>query len=147
MIDTGKRAIPPATRLVIGRLACILGVQGGLAFSFALLHGVDATRTGVTIAFLIAAPAMAIAMGLRGIDPSARIVIALAAAAVVNALVAEAMLATGRWSIPGGVGAVGMISVGIGFAAGAASSLSVLSASIRRVAVAHADNERTDCTS
>lgn len=129
---------------MIGRLACIAGVQGGLAVSFALLHGVDATRTGVTIAYLIVAPAMAIAMGLRGIDPLARMVIAFAAAAVVNALVAETMLATGRWSIPGGVAAVGVISAAIGLAVSAGSSLS---AGVRRAAVAHADNERADYTS
>ncbi len=141
------RAISPAIRPMTGRLAIIVGAQAVLALSFALLHGVDATRTGVTIAFLIAAPAMAIAMGLRGIDPLARMVIALAAVAVVNALVAETMLVTGRWSIPGGVAAVGVISAAIGLAAGASSSSSVLSAGIGRAAVAHAENERADCTS
>ncbi|MGH4007097.1 MAG: hypothetical protein ACRDTH_02825 [Pseudonocardiaceae bacterium] len=129
-----------------GRLAGIIGAQGGLAVSFALLHGVDATRTGVTIAFLIAAPATAIAMGLRGIDPLGRMVIALATAAVVNTLVAQTMLVTGMWSIAGGVAAVGVISAGIGLATGTSTSSSVLSADVRRAAVAHADNERADCT-
>ena len=113
-------------RQVTGRLASIAGVQGVLAVGLVLLPGGDAMGTGVTIAFLIAAPAAAMAMGLRRVDPLARIVIALAAAAVVNTLVAETMVATGTWSIPGGVGAVGVISVGIGLAAGAGSTLSVL---------------------
>ena len=95
----------PVTRLVAVRLASMVGVQGMLALGFTLLHGVDATRTGVTIAFLIAAPALAMAMGLRGIDPLALMVIALAAVAVVNTLVAEAMLVTGNWSTPGAVAA------------------------------------------
>ncbi|MDQ4104540.1 MAG: hypothetical protein M3186_12815 [Actinomycetota bacterium] len=113
-------------RQVTSRLASIVGVQGVLAVGLVLLPGGDAMGTGATIAFLIAAPAAAMAMGLRGVDPLARIVIALAAAAVVNTLVAEAMVATGTWSIPGGVGAVGVISVGIGLAAGAGTTLSVL---------------------
>lgn len=139
-------SISPATRLVTVRLASMVGAQGALALGFVLLHGVDATRTAVTIAFLLAAPALAMVMGLRGIDPLALMVIALAAMAVVNAAVAEAMLATGNWSIPGGVAAVGMISAGIGLAACASSSSSILPAVVRRAAVAHAENERADCT-
>lgn len=139
--------ISPVTRLVTVRLASMVGAQGVLALGFALLHGVDATRTGATIAFLIAAPALAMVIGLRGIDPLGLTVIALAAVAVVNGLVAEAMLATGNWSIPGGVAAVGMISAGFGLAACASSSSSILSAGVRRAAVAHAENERADCTS
>ena len=139
--------ISPATRLVPGRLACMVGAQGVLALGFALLHGIDATRTGVTIAFLIAAPALAMVLGLRGIDPLALMVIALAAVAVINALVAEAMLATGNWSIPGGVAAVGMISAGIGLAACTSSSSSVLSVGVRRAAAAHAEDECADRTS
>ena len=139
--------ISPVTRLVTVRLASMVGAQGMLALGFALLHGVDATRTGVTIAFFIAAPALAIVMGLRGIEPLARIVIALAAVAVVNALVAEAMLATGNWSIPSGVAAVGMISAGIGLAACTSSSSSVLSVGVRRAAAAHAEDECADRTS
>lgn len=118
-------------RQVAGRLASIVGVQGVLAVGLVLLPGVDATGTGVTIAFLIAAPAVAMAMGLHGVDPLARIVIALATAAVVNTLVAEIMLATGTWSIPGGVAAVGVISVGIGLAAGTGSTSSVLPSGAR----------------
>jgi hypothetical protein len=136
----------PVTRLVAVRLASMVGAQGALALGFTLLHGVDATRTGVTIAFLIAAPALAMAMGLRGIDPLALMVIALAAVVVVNTLVAEAMLVTGNWSAPGAVAAVGMISAGIGLAACASSSSFTSSAGVRRAAVAHAENERADCT-
>jgi hypothetical protein len=139
-------SISLATRLVIVRLASMVGVQGVLALGFVLLYGVDATRTAVTIAFLIAAPALAMVMGLRRIDPLALMVIALAAVAVVNALVAEAMLATGNWSIPGGVAAVGMISAGIGLAACASSSASLSSAGVCRAAPAQAENERADCT-
>ncbi|MGH4021364.1 MAG: hypothetical protein ACRDT0_19470 [Pseudonocardiaceae bacterium] len=96
----------------------MLAVGFTLAAGFALVDGGDGLVAGFTVAFLAVAPAIAVAMPLRGLDPLARTVLALAAAAVVNALVAEAMLATDTWSIPGGVAAVGVVSAVVAAAAG-----------------------------
>lgn len=94
---------PSGVTSIVAALGTVL-VAGILAVAGAGLAPV------VTAAFLVVAPAAAVAVPLRGFEPLARIVLALAAAAVVDALVAEAMLATGTWSIPGGVAAVGAIS-------------------------------------
>lgn len=107
----------------------------------------DGLGTGLTVVFLLVAPAIAFAMPLRGVDPLARIVLALTAAVVINALVAEVMVATNTWSIEGGVAAVGVISAVIWLTTSATSALSVASADTRREIVANTQNDRKDVTS
>ncbi|MFK0283340.1 hypothetical protein ACIQVL_23165 [Streptomyces sp. NPDC090499] len=61
--------------------------------------------------FLLAAPAAAIGAALRGLDPPARVLTALAGAVALDMLVAQGMLATHHWSWRGGIVAVAAISV------------------------------------
>ncbi|MEU3839989.1 hypothetical protein AB0E88_08140 [Streptomyces sp. NPDC028635] len=68
-------------------------------------------RGPCTAFFLLAAPGCAIGAALRGLDPFGRVPGAVAGAIVVNMLVAQAMLAVHRWSVPGGVIAVTVLSV------------------------------------
>lgn len=104
---------------VPGRVATIVDALGTLLVGCILAVASDGLAAGVIAVFLVAAPAAAVAVPLRGLDPLARTVLASAAVVVVNAVVAEAMLATGRWSPPGGVAAVGLISAVIWLVNGA----------------------------
>ena len=61
-------------------------------------------------AFLLVAPAVPAAVLWRAVDPLARLVLAGTAAVVVDAAVAEVMLAAASWSLPGGRTAVAVIS-------------------------------------
>jgi hypothetical protein len=75
------------------------------------LTGTDSPlRAPLTLFFLLAAPAAAIAAALRGLEPFGRTVAAVAGAVVVNMLVAQGMLAVHRWSVRGGIVAVTAIS-------------------------------------
>lgn len=89
---------------------------------------------GVITAFLLAAPAMAVAVPLSVLKPLERILVAMATAAIINAGVAEAMLATDKWSIRGGVAAVGVISAAVWLTISAIST-SVKTADTKRVSV------------
>ena len=60
-------------------------------------------------AFLLVAPAIPAAVLWRAVDPLARLVLAGAAAVIVDAVVAEVMLATGTWSLPTGLAAVAVV--------------------------------------
>ncbi|WP_245790583.1 hypothetical protein [Streptomyces monashensis] len=68
-------------------------------------------RGPCTLFFLLAAPAAAVAAALRGLDPYARTLAALAGSVVLNMLVAQGMLAVHRWSVHGGVIAVTALSL------------------------------------
>ncbi|MER8061311.1 MULTISPECIES: hypothetical protein [unclassified Streptomyces] len=70
-----------------------------------------ALRGPGALLFLLLAPAAALATALRGLDPFARALCALAGAVVVDMLVAQVMLATHRWSVRGGVAAVAVLSL------------------------------------
>jgi hypothetical protein len=79
------------------------------------LAGINSSIRGpAVLLFLVAAPALAVAGLLRGLDPVARIVVAVAAAVAVNVLVAQAMLAVGAWSPRAGLVAIAVISAVIG---------------------------------
>ncbi|MBT2508251.1 hypothetical protein J7I98_20635 [Streptomyces sp. ISL-98] len=67
-------------------------------------------RPPFTLFFLIAAPASAVAAGLRGMEPLGRLVASTAGAVALNLLVAQAMLATHIWSVRGGVAAIAGLS-------------------------------------
>ncbi|GAA2933535.1 hypothetical protein [Streptomyces enissocaesilis] len=67
-------------------------------------------RAPFTLFFLIAAPACAVAAGLRGLEPLGRLVASAAGAVALNLLVAQTMLATHIWSVRGGVAAITTIS-------------------------------------
>ncbi|KUN20705.1 hypothetical protein AQJ23_34225 [Streptomyces antibioticus] len=83
---------------------------GGFGALLAQTGSDSPLRGPFTLFFLLAAPAVALAAALRGLEPFARVLTALAGSVVVNMLVAQGMLATHRWSYRGGVVAVTMIS-------------------------------------
>lgn len=112
-----------------------------------LAAGADGVAAGVTAAFLFAAPATAVVVPLNVLDPLSRICLGVAAAAVVNALVAEAMLATGTWSVPGGVAAVGVTSAVIWLGNSAVSGSSFAAAGPGREVPGHPVSEGAEGTS
>jgi hypothetical protein len=86
-----------------------MGAATAVAAVGALLALTDSgspLRGPCTLFFLLAAPAAAGAAALRGLDPYARTLAALAGSVVLNMLVAQGMLAVHRWSVHGGVIAV-----------------------------------------
>ncbi|QMV12258.1 hypothetical protein GJU35_10420 [Streptomyces lincolnensis] len=84
-------------------------MAGGGAL-LALADADSPLRAPLTLFFLLAAPAAAIAAALRGLDPFGRLLTAVAGSVVLNMLVAQGMLATHRWSVRGGIVAVTALS-------------------------------------
>ncbi|MEU9211540.1 hypothetical protein AB0D27_27280 [Streptomyces sp. NPDC048415] len=75
------------------------------------LADVDSPLRGpFTLFFLLAAPSVAIAAALRGLDPFGRLLASVAGAITVDMLVAQGMLAVHRWSVRGGIAAVTALS-------------------------------------
>jgi hypothetical protein len=60
------------------------------------------------VAFVLVAPALAIARLLPSVNAAVAVIVAAAGAAVINALVAQVMLSANAWSPPAGVIAVGL---------------------------------------
>jgi len=78
----------------------VLAVVAGSVTAILAVANVDTpVRAPLVVIFLLAAPAAAIAGLLDRFDPLARLVMAGAAAVVINFLVAEIMLAAGLWSV------------------------------------------------
>jgi hypothetical protein len=89
-------------------------LAAGCAGAIFALAGLNvAVRGPLVLLFLVAAPALAIAGWLRGLDRAGRIIVALTSAIVLNALVAETMLAAGAWSPRAGLIAVAGLSAAI----------------------------------
>lgn len=97
-----------------GDLAPLLaGAATAVGAAGALLAFADSDsplRAPLTLFFLLAAPAAAIAAALRGLEPFGRTLASLAGAVVVNMLVAQGMLALHSWSATGGILAVTALS-------------------------------------
>ncbi|MFD0311282.1 hypothetical protein [Streptomyces sp. NPDC059517] len=92
--------------LLAGAATTIAGVGAVLA-----LADIDSPlRAPFTLFFLLAAPAAAVAIALRNLEPVGRVLASLSAATAVNLLVAQGMLAVHRWSVPGGIAAVAALS-------------------------------------
>ncbi|MFJ2718426.1 hypothetical protein [Streptomyces sp. NPDC087437] len=79
---------------------------GGIGALLALTGSNSPLRGPLTLFFLLAAPATAIAAALRGLDPFGRVLVSVAGAVVLDMLVAQGMLAVHRWSVSGGLLAV-----------------------------------------
>ncbi|WP_237522123.1 hypothetical protein [Streptomyces sp. SID1328] len=94
--------------------ALLAGAAAGTAACGALLALTDSgspLRGPCALFFLLAAPALAIAVALRGLDPFGRLIAALAGAVALDMLVAQAMLTVHRWSVTGGIVAVTVLSL------------------------------------
>ncbi|MFH8341370.1 hypothetical protein [Streptomyces sp. AM6-12] len=99
-----NRDLPP---LLAGAAAAV-PVAGAL---LALTDSGSALRAPCALLYLLLAPAAGIALALRGLDPFARTLCALAGAVVVDMLVAQVMLAVHQWSVRGGVAVVAVLSL------------------------------------
>ncbi|MFE6485237.1 hypothetical protein ACFVGN_20165 [Streptomyces sp. NPDC057757] len=111
--DPGRDLLP-----LLGGAATVVAVVGAV---LALADVESPLRAPFTLFFLLAAPAMAVAAALRGLEPFGRLLVSVAAAVAVNMLVAQGMLALHQWSTTGGIVAVTAIS-----------TLTLLLASVRR---------------
>jgi hypothetical protein len=80
------------------------GIASGAAGS------ADPTGRASVVAFLVAAPMLAVYRLLPGMSSAVALVVAAAGAITVNATVAQAMLTADVWSRPGGVIAVGLVA-------------------------------------
>ncbi|WP_433855626.1 hypothetical protein [Streptomyces kronopolitis] len=110
----------PARRPVGAAVSLALGAAAGAGILGAVLAlaGIDSPlRAPLTLFFLLAAPAGAIATALGRMDPLARAVVAGAGALAVDLLVAQAMLTLHLWSIRGGVAAVAVFSLALALVA------------------------------
>jgi hypothetical protein len=92
-------------------------IGAGLCGAGLALAGANSPlRSPLVLLFLASAPLLAVAELLRGVDPFARILVACAAMVVINAGVAETMLAAGLWSPRAGLIAIMTISALLGLA-------------------------------
>ncbi|MEU1292531.1 hypothetical protein ABZ439_08890 [Streptomyces sp. NPDC005840] len=106
-----ERAKTVAGRDLPPLLAGVATALGGTGAVLALTDADFWMRGPLTLFFLLAAPASALAAVLAGLEPLGRTLAALAGAVVVDMLVAQGMLAVHRWSVHGGIIAVSVISL------------------------------------
>ncbi|MEU6842068.1 hypothetical protein ABZ930_09370 [Streptomyces sp. NPDC046716] len=104
------KADRPQGRDALYLLAGAGAVAAGAGLVLALTHTGSPLRGPLTLFFLLAAPGAAFATALRGLDPGVRILVSAAGAVCVVMLIAQGMLATHRWSVDGGVIAVGALT-------------------------------------
>ncbi|MEV5956393.1 hypothetical protein AB0M11_21920 [Streptomyces sp. NPDC051987] len=93
--------------LLAGAATAVAGTGALLAFT----DSGASSRGPFALFYLLAAPAVAIGAALRGLDPFARVLTALAGAVALDMLVAQGMLATHHWTWRGGLVAVTTISL------------------------------------
>lgn len=93
-----------------GRLTAALAMVTGAARI--MLEGRPSGPFGhaVIAAFLLAAPALAIASLLPNVNGAVALIVGAAGAVSINALVAQSMVSANAWSPRGGVVAVGVIA-------------------------------------
>ncbi|MFF4119789.1 hypothetical protein ACFY0P_40990 [Streptomyces sp. NPDC001714] len=106
-----ERARPGPGRDLGPLFAGVATAVAGTGALLALTDSGSSLRGPFALFFLIAAPAAAIGAALRGLDPPARALTALAGAVALDMLIAQGMLATHRWSWRGGIVAVTAISL------------------------------------
>jgi uncharacterized membrane protein len=109
--DSAERSRQGPGRDLLPLLAGAATVVGGVGAVLALADADSPLRGPFTLFFLLAAPSVAVAAALRGLEPFGRVLTSVAGAVVVNMLVAQGMLAVHRWSVRGGVVAVTALSV------------------------------------
>ncbi|MGX2998088.1 hypothetical protein JNUCC64_28130 [Streptomyces sp. JNUCC 64] len=92
--------------MLLGAALVVAMAGAGLA----LVDRPSPLRAPLVLFFLVAAPGAAFAAVLRGVDPWSRAVVSVAGALAVDLLVAQGMLALGRWSMAGGIVTVAALS-------------------------------------
>jgi hypothetical protein len=83
---------------------------GVLAAAVAMMGTDNGISRALLVVLLLGSPGAAVAAVLRTLEPLGRVVCALISAVLINAAVAQTMLAFGVWSVVGGVVAVGVLS-------------------------------------
>jgi hypothetical protein len=96
--------MPVAVRDVI---VTVLGA-GGLGIGLGVSQSSKHFGHALVLAFVLVAPALAIARLLPSANRALALIVGAAGAAVINALVAQSMLSANAWSPPAGVVAVGL---------------------------------------
>ena len=109
--EGAERARPGPGRDLSPLLAGAATAVGGFGALLALTDSDSPLRGPLTLFFLLAAPATAIAAALRGLEPLGRVLASVAGAVVLDMLVAQGMLAVHRWSVRGGIAAVTALSL------------------------------------
>ncbi|MBC2866623.1 hypothetical protein H1R13_17035 [Streptomyces mexicanus] len=105
-----ERARPGPGRDLPPLLAGAVTAAAGTGVLLALTDSSSPLRGPLALLFLLAAPAAAVAAWLDGLDPFGRVLASLTGAVVLDMLVAQGMLAVHRWSVPGGIVAVTVVS-------------------------------------
>jgi multisubunit Na+/H+ antiporter MnhF subunit len=118
--EPGPRGAELARRQALANLVGTVLGQGLLVLLLVVLPEGAGGRAAACALYLLLAPALAVYLPLRGKDVLAAVVAAGATTIVVNAVVAEVMVATGAWSIRGGVVAVALVSLVLALAGSAA---------------------------
>ncbi|MFF4348204.1 hypothetical protein [Streptomyces sp. NPDC001530] len=108
--DSAERSRQGPGKDLLPLLAGAATVVGGVGAVLALADVDSPLRGPFTLFFLLAAPSVAIAAALRGLEPFGRILASIAGAIAVNMLVTQGMLAVHRWSVRGGIASVTAIS-------------------------------------
>lgn len=101
-----RRAWRYRSRLAAAAVTAVCGA--GIALGVAQSSGLFGRM--LVVAFLLAAPALAITRLLPSFNGAVAVIVAAAGAAVINVLVAQVMLSANAWSRPAGVIAVGLIA-------------------------------------
>ncbi|NEA38101.1 hypothetical protein G3I42_02185 [Streptomyces sp. SID11385] len=98
-----------------GAAVVVLAAGAALALSDADGGGggdvLGVLRAVLVPAFLLGAPALVLALALRGLDPLGRVLAAVGGALALPLLVAQGMLMLHVWSVRGGVLAIGALSL------------------------------------
>jgi hypothetical protein len=92
----------------------VIGVVIAAALAGAVLAAADVqtpARVPLALLFLLAAPGLAVAALLGGIDALGKVVIAGSAALVIDMAIAESMIATRTWSPRLGIALIALVSV------------------------------------
>jgi hypothetical protein len=93
----------------LGRLAAAaVTAIGGTGIALGVDQSSGPFGRALVVAFVLVAPALAIARLLPSFNAAVAVIVAAAGAAVINALVAQVMLSANAWSPPAGVIAVGL---------------------------------------
>ncbi|MBM7461128.1 hypothetical protein ACIBED_02460 [Rhodococcus coprophilus] len=98
----------PCPRIRYRLLAAAVTALGGIAIALNAPHTSGLSGRLWVVSFLVVAPLVAIARLLPAVNAALALIVGAAGAAVVNALVAQSMLAADVWSPHGGIVAVGL---------------------------------------
>jgi hypothetical protein len=113
VIVTVLGALQPPRQIspFFGRLAAAaVTAVGGIGIGLGVAQSTEHFGQTLVVAFVLVAPTFAITRLLPSVNAARALIVGAAGAAVINALVAQAMLSANAWSSRAGVVAVGLIA-------------------------------------